>query len=124
MKILKEDLNKLSFADYAIEAMALDIKMKILDIKIDGASFKLNENWKKLGMGTIKIFDWKKIAISMYDSKGQKWVNLGESNWDNLKEICEIELNETLCLKGFGKRTGQWIQFDILSPKIDINFLD
>lgn len=122
MKILKEYFSKLNFTDHIVNSMLLNFKLKTLELKTDGVSLKSNDKWKELGEATIKISNWKSIMISIYETKEKKWKNLDESNYDTLKEICEADFNNNMILRGFGKKTGQWLQYEIISPMVDIDF--
>ncbi len=82
----------------------------------------MNGEIQTLNKGLINISDWKSIEISMYSSDKRNWITLNEDNYDSLKEINESEYNENLILRGFGKQTGQWIEYKIASPKLSIVF--
>lgn len=105
MKILKKDFFRLNFSDYPVKLMLLDKKLKILKIIIDGWNFRQTEGWKRLGEGTIKIFDWECIDVSMFLIKENIWIRF-EDDIDYLKEICEMEFNENVVFRGFGKKQG------------------
>lgn len=124
MQITQKDISNVCFNDYPIESMVLSELLKLFEIKIKGAHFKQKGKWINLGQGTITISSWRSLSISLYDSKKKKWVNLDEKNYDPLLEICEFELNETLVLSGFGKKTHQWVQYVFSSPMLNIYFLE
>ena len=117
MKIQKDLLNKLSFPDFVVQKMTFFESKKRIDIYIDGAYLDINEG-KLFGSGHLFFYDYKKIESKLYDN--DKWIVLMPKNYDSLKSIEEFSyMKGDIYIKGFGKKTGKWIEYKIVSPKIE-----
>lgn len=122
MKYTYDQFKKLNFSDFNIESMTLDKVSKIVTIKIEGARLKENYDWLVLSHVLIKIYSWYEISILLYETNNSTWLSLNQDEYDPLKEICETNTDNKLTLKGFGKRTGQWVEYIFFNAKIEISF--
>lgn len=121
MKISLSDFKNINFSDQKIESMLIDNKLRILEIKIGAAHFKIDDNWIEKGPITMRLVAWGSISVSLYDTKKAEWIFLQENEYDVLKEINEIEVtNNQISLRGFGKIYGQWTQYLMDAPEIDM----
>lgn len=116
----RKEFDRLEFADHPIEKMEIDFLKKEMIISTLGACVKINEEWKDFEKAEIKIFNWEEIKISMYDSSKKKWTKILSPNFDPLKEICELVVNSNFTICGFGKKSGFWIQYEVISPNFNV----
>jgi hypothetical protein len=58
MKIYKDNFNNLSFCDFDCIEMYLDKILNIINIKTQGAYYKVLNRSEILSNVSIKIFDW------------------------------------------------------------------
>ncbi|NGX30332.1 MAG: hypothetical protein K940chlam4_01178 [Candidatus Anoxychlamydiales bacterium] len=121
MKIQKALLKKLSFPDFIVQKMTFFELKKRIEIYLNGAYLDINDG-KLFASGNLFFYDYQKIEAKLYDN--DKWIDLNPQNYDSLKSIEEfIYINDNVYIKGFGKKTGKWIEYKIVSPKIEANFI-
>jgi len=67
--------------------------------------------------------DWESLTISRFDPHTEKWSHLNESTIEPLKDLCEVKFaDSTICLYGFGKQTGHWVEWKIRKAKMHAEF--
>lgn len=123
MKYLNEDMIKnLSFPDFSVKKMEFSPREKILNIFVDGAWLEV-DGGTKLGKGTIFFEEWESLSVYRFNPDTEKWSHLDESSAETLRDLCEIKFfNSTISLCGFGKQTGQWIEWRIVNAKKHAEF--
>ena len=121
MKIKQNLLNKLSFPDSDVQRMLFFESKKRIEIYLEGAYLDI-DGGRFFDSGNLFIFGYKGIEAKLYDN--DKWKPLGIKNYDPLKSIEEFVFREeNIILRGFGKNTGKWVEYKIISPKIEANFI-
>ncbi len=120
--ITRKNLKNICFSDRVIENMNVDFEKKTILISVDGAFLKINNKLTNLNAGKIEITMWKNLYISIFSSEEKNWFLMDSNNFDTLKEICEINYNENLIFSGFGKNTGQWLEYKFEGSDIKISF--
>jgi hypothetical protein len=119
-KEIDKKIKEFVFSDYCIESMSVDKDAKCILVKIDGALLVINDTYHEYEEVQIKIFNWDKICISLYENEEKKWVEIQNTDIDTLEEINEIEENGNLILRGFGAKTGKWLEYVIEKPMVKI----
>ncbi|NGX46713.1 MAG: hypothetical protein K1000chlam3_00074 [Chlamydiae bacterium] len=123
MKILDEKVMKnLSFPDFDVEKIEFFPKDKKLKIYIEGAWLDV-DGGSQLGRGILYFNDWENFLVSRFDPDTEQWLLINVFDIEPLKDLCEVKFNnETICLYGFGKRTGHWIEWKIQKTKMCAEF--
>lgn len=117
----EDSIIKLSFPDFDVVEMEFIPTEKKLLIKIEGAW--MNDEERKLGPGRIFLHLWEDISIRTYDSELGRWSGVNLSNADCLKDICELQKNDSvLSFLGFGKRDGLWTEWSFTNVKLEAEF--
>ena len=111
IRIENEEWPLLSFPDANI--MNMEIETNNLEISVDTGYLDTPFNLM-LGQGCIKFLHCQKITIRSYNPASKSWYE----NTDILKDLCEVEINENVKLKGFGKSSGHWTEFTLTKPSI------
>lgn len=119
MKTLnKNQMKYLSFPDFGVEKVEFIPKEKKLIIVVEGAYLDENEG-QLLGKGTLFFNEWEDISFRKYDFNADTWSVVNESDFEPLKDICEEKFDgSTVYLCGFGKLSGQWMEYKIQNAKI------
>lgn len=118
-------LNYLSFPDFNVTNIKFESTNRYLKIQVDGAWLKDEKQEKELGQGDLKFESWADFNISQYNSNLDKWINIPLNEFEAIKDICEIQSDESqVYIRGFGNRSGMWIEYKINSPRITIEFQD
>jgi hypothetical protein len=77
----------------------------------------------QLGRGILFFNDWENLSISRFDLHTEKWSHPNESEIESLKDLCEVKFTgSTICLYGFGKQTGQWMEWKFQKVKMHAEF--
>ena len=123
MKNLDKTMMKnLSFPDFEIEKMEFSSQRKILKLFVEGAWLEANGG-TKLGKGVLFFNDWVSISISKFDPSIEKWVSVEESTPEMLRDLCEVKFfNSNVSLCGFGRNSGQWLEWKITHTKMSAEF--
>ncbi len=104
--IAYSELSLLSFPDSQVLKININIENKLLSLSVDNAYLDRNSGINIDG-GILTINDWEQFEAKIYSSEGV-WSN----DFDELKDIGEFTVSdEQIKLKGFGKRTGQWVEY-------------
>lgn len=114
------ELQNLSFPDCQILKMFIDMNNKIAEIYTNSGYINLRGGINLLNCQII-LKNWASIDIALYNSKTKIWEKLNSSNIDYLDDICEFNFGELIIFKGFGKRSGQWIEYSFKNPEYQIN---
>src|SRR5690606_3400120 len=118
-------LEKVNFSDFQVLKTKLDKKLKFITFTLNGASRLVNGKRIEFGEGYLEIINYNSIHITSYNAKENIEKVLTEDQYEQLREICEIEIYETkLVIKGFAKQTTNWIEFDIIGGTVKGEFLD
>lgn len=121
MEIIVNNFDNLCFNDWPIDNMSLDLPLKNLEIKTQGAYLNVNDRTKHLDNCLIKISNWQSIKISIYDHEKEEWFQVKDDMIDFLKEIDGLEVNGgQLFFRGFGRKTGKWVEFAVTNPVIQV----
>jgi hypothetical protein len=118
-------LEKINFSDFQVLKTKLDKKLKSITFATNEASRLVNGKRIELGEGYLEIVNYNSIHITSYNAQEDIEKSLTEDQYEQLDEICEIEVYETkLIVKGFTKQTANWIEFDIIGGHVKGEFLD
>lgn len=125
MKVLSETMIKnLSFPDAKVTKMEFFFEKKILKIYVTSAWLDLKEGIK-LEKGVLFFNDWKSLLAKRFDPEKKTWSNVNLDSIEQLKDICEVVFSgRSVSLRGFGIKSGHWIEVDITSPKMHAEFED
>lgn len=123
MKILDEKaMQNLSFPDFDVEKIEFVPKEKKVKIFVEGAWLDIDGGFQ-LGRGILYFSDWENLSISRFDPHTEKWTYLNELAAEPLKDLCEVKFADpTICLYGFGKQTGYWMEWKIQKAKMHAEF--
>ena len=108
--LTKAEMQNLSFPDYKIENMKFDIPNRIMEIMTNGGYLSLNGGIR-LKSCRLVVKNWESIEAKLYRTQTKQWENLDASDIEKLMDICEFECGEKIIFRGFGAKTGQWIEF-------------
>ncbi|WP_330986201.1 MULTISPECIES: hypothetical protein [Enterobacterales] len=110
--ISMKDTNKLSFPDFSVlETKWVDKSHCI--ISLNGAVLESGDHVKQFDNCSLHIEFWDDLNITCYDHDLAKWVKQS----DELNDICEMTFNNDLIIRGFGMKTGLWVEYLFKSPK-------
>jgi len=123
-KLELDEINRLSFPDFNVLEIQFDPKIKYLYIKIDGAWFETeNSKGKELKEGTMRFHSWENIILKKYDINCSKWILIAATEFEPIKDICEFQITKkNIYLRGFGKQSGLWVEYELVSPIMDFEF--
>ncbi len=112
MRILDAEMMKhLSFPDCLVEKMELSHGKKHLVVMVDGAWLDLSGG-QALGRGVLYFSDWSELMVRAWDHTTETWSTLEGESIEILRELCEAKFDDkTACLRGFGERSGRWIEW-------------
>ena len=112
MEILKHKLGLVSFPDFAVLSWRIDIGERYMVIITDGA-FLDEGNGQGFIRAKLCFSKWDWLCFRYFDAQVEKWYKCSY-DYDELKDICEFEVSEAqITLRGFGRRSGQWIEIEI-----------
>lgn len=115
------NIRNLSFPDFDVEKMEFSPKEKTLKIFIEGAWLEENGG-EMLGKGVLFFNNWESLSINRFDSDTRTWTQI-ENIPEYLIDLCEVKfLNSDVNLCGFGKQTGQWLEWRIKHTEIHAEF--
>lgn len=121
MRLLTEnEMKQLSFPDCIVEEMNFDIPGKTVKIKTD-IGYLSSDSGVKLKNCEIIIRDWSELKVSLYRAASKQWEKLDVNQIEKLVDICEFEYGKKIVFRGFGKKTGQWIEVVFLDGMIKVN---
>lgn len=121
MKILSNRLmQNLAFSpDFDVETFEFLPEEKKLKIAIEGAWLEEDQ----LGRGSLYFHAWENLSIRKYDSAADKWSSLHGSAIEPLEDLCEVVFADTtVCLSGFGTKSGQWVEWTIQNAQMHAEF--
>lgn len=113
------ELQKLSFPDCIVEDMLIDILNRELKIKINSGFLSINGGIK-LRSCKLTVKNWQAINAKLYRAKTEQWENLDANNIEKLVDICEFEFGEKITFRGFGAKTGQWIEIILSKAFLEV----
>lgn len=119
MKVPNAKLNLVSFPDCTVLSFELLESIRSLEILIDGAFM---ESSPSIFFKSAKLLlkKWDGLWIRYFDAEAEKWYDVNSPDFDTLKDICEFVISDDVILRGFGKYTGQWLEFQIKGGKISL----
>jgi hypothetical protein len=121
MRLLTEnEMKQLSFPDCIVEEMKFDIPQKIVKIKTD-IGYLSSDGGVKLKNCELIIRDWSELKVSLYRAATKQWEKLDVNQIEKLVDICEFEYDKKIIFRGFGKKTGQWIEVVFLDGTLKVN---
>ncbi len=90
---------------------------------MSGAWFPLNDG-VMLGQGVLYFKKWRDLVISVFVINDNKPIYIDtDASVDELKDLCEVKFcDSTIFLSGFGKKTGQWMEWKIVDPVMYAEF--
>lgn len=113
---------KLSFPDCAVKDMHFDITNRVVKIKTNGGYLAINGG-TSLKFCKLIVKDWLTMNVALYRAKTKKWEKLSLDNIENLLDICEFVYGKKIIFRGFGSRTGQWIEIVFSGATLDVEYL-
>lgn len=114
MKINKKILERMNFSDFSVINTHIDNKLKTICFSLNGAFLMNNGRRVELGEGYLKLVGYVNIFISAYNAKAKIEKVLSEENYEQLNEICEIEIHQDkVIIKGFSKENFNWMEFNV-----------
>lgn len=121
-KLNKSQISKLSFPDFEIEEMLFLPHKKELHIYVEGAWLEMGEG-VRLGRGVLFFNNWEYLTINKFDTYKNIWSPIEIEAFEPLKDLCEVKFNNCIVLlSGFGKETGQWLEWKISNPQVSAAF--
>lgn len=115
-------MKNLSFPDFEVEKMEFSRQEKLLKIFIEGAWLDVGKG-TKLGKGILFFKEWGALSISRFNPIKEKWSPVEDFSPESLRDLCEVKFfDSTVSLCGFGKQTGQWMEWKIIKPKMHAEF--
>lgn len=123
MKILNsDDLTHISFPDFEVEKMVYSPHEKSLKIFVENAWLDRDGGFE-LGKGCLLFSEWDSISINRFDSILEKWSEVNIFPIEALRDLCEVKISDSnISLCGFGKETGQWMEWRIINAKMHAEF--
>lgn len=126
MKITNvKSLEKMNFSDFNVLDIVFDKHVKSITFFIDGALYLNPEKRVELGNGYLQVADYNSIKIIAYDAKSDHDWLIDEENFEQLREISEIDVaQDHIVIKGFSKTSSNWLEFNISGGILKGAFLD
>ena len=126
MKITdKRKLQKMSFLDFNVKSTRIDSHAKSINFLLSGAWIRKGNHRIELEEGSLIFFGYEDVFISSYNAKEKSEQILSEKKYEELKEICEIDVHEEqIIIKGFAKNTFNWVEFHIKGGLVKGNFVE
>ncbi len=123
MELMTEvEKQKLSFPDYEVKDMRFDIASRVVEIETDGGYLAINGGMS-LKFCKLKVKDWLAMSAALYRAKTKKWEKLSLGNIEDLSDICEFVYGKEIIFRGFGSRTGQWIEIIFSGATLEVEYL-
>ncbi|CAG9001007.1 MAG: hypothetical protein CENE_03029 [Candidatus Celerinatantimonas neptuna] len=116
--INKTELGKLSFPDFTVTQMVINLDKKVSEIFTDGAVIDDDAGLIELDSGKLVIKHWQEISIREYQADISSWVGIELLQADKLKDICEEVFDDDIVLRGFGYQSGLWLEYKFIKPEI------
>lgn len=116
--INKTELGKLSFPDFTVTQMVINLDKKVSEIFTDGAVIDDDARLIELDSGKLVIKHWQEISIREYQADISSWVGIELLQADKLKDICEEVFDDDIVLRGFGYQSGLWLEYKFIKPEI------
>lgn len=115
-------MKHLSFPDFTVEKIDFSPEEKTLKIFVDGAWINIDGGYQ-LGKGVLYFNKWEHLSIKRLNPNTEKWSNVSELIIEHLKDICEVKFSDSaICLYGFGKQIGHWMEWKILKATMHAEF--
>ena len=115
-------MKHLSFPDFEVSKMELSSLDRMLQIQIEGAWLDV-EGGMQLGKGTLFFYGWENLQISRFDPITEKWSIIGGASDEILRDLPDVSFSESItCLYGFGRSSGQWMEWKITRVKMRAEF--
>lgn len=125
MKIVKENLLRLGLSDFSVSEINLDERGKSITFKTVGALYKQSSEIIELGPGFITINNFINMSITAYNAIEDEKKILEENQIMNLREICEVEINDQeVIIKGFNPKGPEWVEYHIEGGEVIGDFAD
>ena len=123
MKITIEDVNQVSFLDSVVLDGLFEFSKRHLILIVESAWLKAGDGRVELGCGTLAFQNWKQFEMRSYDASKNVWGFLYDNDFDRIKVICDFEVSgEVVYIRGFGERSGLWIEYKITSAELHFEF--
>ena len=118
----QETIRSFSFPDFEIEKIQFSFDKREIKIFIEGAWLNMGQG-VQLGKGILYFNNWEKFLINRFDPYKEQWIHLNKSVIESLQDICDLKFSDsTVYLYGFGKETGQWLQWKFKKTEIHAEF--
>jgi len=115
----RQKLGLVSFPDYTVTLWKVDAEIRKITIITDGAFYNDAERLS-FDRAELTFSDWTSICVRYFDAQGDKWRGCSY-DYDDVKDICEFDcFPKKVLLKGFGRRSGQWMEFIITGGTVAI----
>jgi hypothetical protein len=117
-------IKHLTFPDFEVEQMEFSQQQKKLKIYVEGAILSVEKDIS-LGKGILYFNNWDCLTIDRFNPHCDSWSRLNESEAESLKDLCEVDFSCSIVfLSGFGRQTGQWLEWKIINAKMRAEFVD
>lgn len=120
-RLTKLEIENLSFPDSDVENMSLCFDHCTLEIKTDSCYLNVNGGKRLFGC-VVKLIKWRMVNISLYESSTEEIKILSPETADNLVDICEFEFGDKIIFKGFGAKTGQWVEYVFTGGEMSVTY--
>ena len=115
-------IKQLSFPDFEITVMDWSFERRKLVLQLEGAWWNA-DGGMLLGRGSLVFYEWEGIAVRKYDMISRNWMDVGEGLVEPLKDLPDMTFSDaTVYLFGFAKKSGQWMEWKIVRPKMYADF--
>lgn len=119
MEIKGDSLNALSFPDFLVECMKIDLVGKKCELFLEGAYLGDSPRGKVLPSGVLVIGEWDQLSVTQFESLSKRWII---ANGDcKLRDVCEVHFNLDVILRGFSPVNDEWTEYKFANPK-DVRF--
>jgi hypothetical protein len=108
-KLTEFELKNLSFPDCIVQDMWINVSDKVAEVKTD-TGYLLFDGGTRLKNCHLIIHDWEELQISRYWANKKKWEKLNVEDVERLVDICEFVYGKNVVFRGFGEKTGQWVE--------------
>jgi len=121
--LTKVEMQKLSFPDYKIESMRINVPNRIMEIMTNGGYLSIGGGIR-LKFCKLAIKNWQSIEAKLYRAQTKQWEKLDANNIEKLIDICEFECEEKIIFRGFGDKTGQWIELVFYKAILEVEEIE
>ena len=121
ISLTPEKFKLLSFPDESVTKFQYNRNIDEIVFELSGAYLD-TDPLTIFNQAIIKISDWSTFTVRCYNSNTDTWNEIENIEEDSITMISEFEYTETiLCLRGFGKKGGCWMEYTFENFKLEVN---